>query len=48
MTVEVTAPSQDVVYVTKDGRLTLEGLRLLIQIIAKLEDHETRLLAAGH
>lgn len=32
-------------YVTEDGRLTIEGMKLLRQVVAVLRDHEARVQA---
>lgn len=34
-------------YVDKDGRLTPEGMRMFLYLLAYVEDHEARLVAGG-
>lgn len=43
MTVQVDLPNGLERYVTAEGRLTIEGLKLLTKIVRSLEDHEARL-----
>ena len=47
MTVSVDLPSSLVRYVDADGRLTIEGVKLLQRMVKALEDHETRLTGGG-
>lgn len=46
MTVQLFDPNLLERYVDENGRLTVEGLKLLAQMVAMLKDHESR-LAAG-
>ena len=41
----VQTPKAPVRYVDSDGRLTPEGMQLLLAVVARLNDHETRLSA---
>ena len=43
MTVKLLEPTLIEQYVDADGRLTIEGLKLLERIIAMLRDHEARI-----
>lgn len=43
MTVKLLEPTLIEQYVDKDGRLTIEGVKLLERIIAMLRDHEARI-----
>ena len=41
----VQTPKASVRYVAPDGRLTPEGMQLLLAAFARLNDHETRITA---
>lgn len=44
MAVKVETVNSITKYVTEDGKLTIEGIRLLQTIVEALADHETRLV----
>ena len=44
MTVTVSPPQSQIVYVNPDGTLTLAGILLLQQIARAVTDHEARLV----
>lgn len=45
MPVQVKTPTELQKYVRPDGRLTIEGLQLLLSVVQALRDHETRITA---
>ncbi|WP_156025874.1 hypothetical protein [Sulfitobacter sp. 20_GPM-1509m] len=45
MTVEVKLPNAIEQYVGPDGRLTLEGVKLIQRLVRAIEDHEARITA---
>lgn len=47
MPVTVPEPLRSTRYVDKDGKLTTEGIILLLKVVEKLEDHENRLVGGG-
>lgn len=47
MTVEVKLPNIQEQYITKDGRLTVEGAKLFLEWVKAIQDHEVRLVAGG-
>ncbi|MGB1390989.1 MAG: hypothetical protein ACPG61_19105 [Paracoccaceae bacterium] len=47
MTVTVELPSGLAPFVGPDGRLTIEGIKMLQRMVKALEDHEARLVGGG-
>ena len=47
MAVKVEKPNTVERYVGPDGRLTIEGVKLLQRIVAAIDDHEARLVVGG-
>ena len=45
MTIQTKEPSAIERYIDSEGRLTIEGLKLFQQMLAKLDDHEARIEA---
>ncbi len=45
MTVKLLEPNLVEKYIEADGKLTLDGVKLLDRIIAMLKDHEARITA---